>query len=97
MTPYMYVYVCMRERRVVCMYEERERGDGTLFLCTLVLKDIFEWLHGRIEHVTTSTAVAHGCTADVNFAPAMDGVTREVGLLGWVGGGGRELNEIEMK
>ena len=88
------------------MYEERERGDGTLFLCTLVLKDIFEWLHGRIEHVTTSTAVAHGCTADVNFAPAMDGVTREVGFC-WVcllglfvglgGLGGRELNEIEME
>jgi len=39
--------------------------------------DVFEWLHGRIEHVTTATAEAHGCAAHVNFAPAMDGVTRE--------------------
>ena len=45
-------------------------------------KDIFEWLHGRIEHVTNATANAHGCAADVNFAPAMDGITREVRPLG---------------
>jgi len=25
-------------------------------------KDIFEWLHGRIEHVTNGTAEAHGCS-----------------------------------
>ena len=54
-------------------------------------KDIFEWLHGRIKHVTEATAAAHGCTANVDFAPAMDGITREVsGGGGGDGGGGGE-------
>lgn len=55
-------------------------GDTALLAGTFraLDKDIFDWLHGRIEHVTEATAKAHGCTADVNFAPMMDGVTREV-------------------
>lgn len=55
-------------------------GDAAVLAGTFraLDKDVFEWLHGRIEHVTTATAHAHGCTADVNFAPAMDGITREV-------------------
>lgn len=55
-------------------------GDAAVLAGTFraLDKDVFEWLHGKIEHVTTATAGAHGCSADVNFAPAMDGVTREV-------------------
>jgi len=55
-------------------------GDAALLGGTFraLDKDVFEWLHGRIQHVTTATALAHGCTAHVNFAPiSADGVTRE--------------------
>ena len=56
-------------------------------------KDIFEWLHGRIKHVTEATAAAHGCTANVDFAPAMDGITREVSGGGGGGGGEAPVND----
>ena len=40
-------------------------------------KRTFEWLHGRVEHVASATAGAHGCSVDVNFFPVKNGVTTE--------------------
>ena len=40
-------------------------------------KNTFEWLHGAVEETARRAAGTHGCAVAVDFAPAVDGVTRE--------------------